>query len=84
MIIVGISVARMPIRAIMEKISTAWQSLETTLEDVTMIIDRVVAGFCPQSNSGEISSQRNKLQKMTNNLNFNIQIKHAELPVQDE
>jgi hypothetical protein len=28
----------------MEKISTAGQSLETTLQDVAMIIDRVVAG----------------------------------------
>ncbi len=28
-------------------ISTSGEALETTLEDITMIVDRVVDGFCP-------------------------------------
>ena len=35
-------------------ISTPGEALETTLEDITMIVDRVVDGFCPIPLTGNL------------------------------
>ena len=56
---VGYSVENQEAKDLVKDISTPGEALETTLEDIAMIVDRVVHGFCPQPATGNIEIYQN-------------------------